>query len=91
MMILAIFLSICAVAVLFLLRFLTALDSEIKSARTRPVARMERISTDRVRHGNRVRGSAPAITLVYSRSRLAVRPRPVSPDVFVSRAGNSQV
>ncbi len=72
MLVLAIFFSICIAAVLFMLRFLLALDSEVRSLQTYPAARLERVSTGQA--GARVRESAPAITLVHSRSRMALRP-----------------
>lgn len=59
--------------------FLLALHSELRSARERPQARIERI-TGRIHRGTgtRVRRPAQAITLVCSRSRLVVRPSQVS-------------
>ncbi len=42
MLVLAVFIPICAVSVLFLLRFLFALNSELKSTRGRAAAKFER-------------------------------------------------
>jgi hypothetical protein len=70
MLVLAVFLSICAVVVAFLLRFLYALESEVRSHGKRSV-RLERIRTHRVPSRTEVRGPVPALTLVHSNSRLA--------------------
>jgi hypothetical protein len=73
MSVLATFILICIAAVLFLLRFLFALNSDIQTSRKHPAVRVERIE-----RGTRVCGSERAITVVYSRSRLFVRPRKAS-------------
>lgn len=90
MLFFAIYLSISIAAVFCLLRFPTALDSGMSSACKRPTATTDRISIGRARHRNRVRGADPAITLVYSRSRLAVRACPVVSGACASRAKNCQ-
>ena len=91
MLVLAVFLSIGAAAVFFLLRFFFALESELRSARRDSTARVETNSAGRFRSATRVRDSAPAITLVNSRSRLALRPRQVSPVVHFQHEQNSQL
>ena len=56
MLVLAMFLSIGFAAVLFLLRFLFALDSEISSERKRSKARFDHITAYRTSSGDRVSG-----------------------------------
>jgi hypothetical protein len=70
MAVLATFILICIAAVLFLLRFLFALNSDIQTARKHPAVRIERIQRKA-----RARSSVSAITLVYSRSRPVLHPR----------------
>ena len=70
MLVLAVFSSICTVAVLFLLRFLFALESEVKSTRKPLAERVNRISTFRILPGAGTHGSAPVLTLVHSSSGL---------------------
>jgi hypothetical protein len=78
---LAIFLTICSVAVLYLLGFLIMLDSEVKATRKRRTARVERISTSRLQPGSQV-NSAPVLTLVHlNSSRQAAAVRPISLDL----------
>jgi hypothetical protein len=74
--------TICVLAVVFLF----ALHSELRSARERPPARIERIS-GRIHRGTepRVHRPAQAITLVCSRSRLVVRPSQVSSSATFER------
>jgi hypothetical protein len=66
MLVLAVFLGIGITAILFLTRFLLALESEAKSARSRSAFRMEPVSN------GRTRGLAPVIELVHSSSRQAL-------------------
>jgi len=77
MLIVVTFSLIGIAAVLFFLRFLSAMNSDlnsgVQSARQHPAVRVERIP-----RRARVRRPAPAITLVCSRSRLVLRPRQVS-------------
>jgi hypothetical protein len=73
MLVLAVFIPICTVAVLFLLRFLFALESEFKSARKPLAERVSRISTFRISSGAGAHGSAPVLTLVHSSSGLPLR------------------
>lgn len=61
--------TICIASLLFFLLILFARNTRVRSSRKRPAARIER-----VQRGTRVRGPAHAITLVYSRSRLVLRP-----------------
>jgi hypothetical protein len=89
MLVLAMFLSIGFAAVLFLLRFLFALDSEISSERKRSKTRVDHITAYRTPSGILVYGTAPALTLAHSNSwRPDVRVRPISTD---SRERNSQL
>jgi hypothetical protein len=83
MLVLATFISICIAAVLFLLRFLYALQSEISSAPRHLGAFVDHISTYRVPFGD----VAPAFALVHSNSGMALRGSQV---LFDSRA-KSQV
>jgi hypothetical protein len=73
MLVLAAFLSICLAAVFFLLRFLLALNSEVKSEQMRPRANVELLSF------RRAENAAQEIVLVHSRSRLVLRPIQVGP------------
>jgi hypothetical protein len=66
MLVLVTFFSIGVMAVLFLLRFFMALESEVKASRKRTPAILEVAS--------RRRAASFPITLVHSRSRLALRP-----------------
>lgn len=70
MLVLVTFLSICTVFVAFLLRFLFALESDIRSHGKRSV-RVDRIWTDRAPSLAVAQGSAPKLTLVHTSSRLA--------------------
>lgn len=62
MMVLTTLLTICSLAVLFLLRFLFALESESRSARMR---QSEMISVYRGQSGSEVSYSAPVPMLVH--------------------------
>jgi hypothetical protein len=86
MLALATFLTICGVAVLFLLRFLFALESETRSARTRRAAAVVRVSANRLQPVSQRYHSAPVLTVVPNASRQAVA-WPKSPD---SRVKNSE-
>jgi len=70
MPVVATFFLICIAAVLFFLRFLSALNSDMQSAQKHPAVRIERIQ-----RGARAHRPTPAITLVCSRSRRVLRPR----------------
>jgi hypothetical protein len=86
MLVLATFMAICIVAVLFLLQFLLALDSESKLARNHSTVRVEPISSYRSQQGWQVRDSTPVLTLVHSGSSgQIVYPRPAYSDAFVAR------
>jgi hypothetical protein len=89
MLVLAMFILICFAAVLFLLRFLFALSSEIRSERKRPKARVDHITTYRIPYGNRVQDAARVLTAVHPSSwQHDARVHPISID---SRGRNSQV
>jgi hypothetical protein len=89
MLVLAMFLSIGSAAVLFLLRFLFALNSEISSEQKRSLGSFDHITAYRISSGDRVSGVAPALTLVW---RQEVGARPDSRLVSVnSRERNSQL
>ena len=86
-MALATFFTICSVAVLFLLRFLFALESETRSARTRPAAAVVRVSANRFQPVSQRYDSAPVLTVVHSNaSRQGVAARPISPDARVKNS-----
>jgi hypothetical protein len=82
MLVLAAFIPICVVAVLLMLRFFFALESEIRSKRKRSAARVDHITKYRIPSGNGAHGSAPGFTLVHSSSGLALRG---CPDGFLQR------
>ena len=84
MLVLTVFLSVCLIAVMFLLRFFFAIDSEIRSQRKRPAEEVTRAFTQRTPTSEEVRSAAAAraITLVYSRSRLAIGAHSASAGVF---------
>jgi len=65
---LAIFITICIASVLFLLRFLAALDADGRSARKLATARLERFYTYRLLPAGADRNSTPALTLLRPRS-----------------------
>ena len=67
-MVLATFITICMAAVLFLIRFLFALESESRATRTRLGANAEPIVVYRGQGTGQIRESAPALILVYSNS-----------------------
>lgn len=71
MLVQAVFLVICVAAVVFMLRFLLALNSEMKSERTYPLVRVEPLSR-RTAHD-----AVLPIRLVHSQSRLVLRPNRV--------------
>lgn len=88
MLVFAAFLSICVAAVLFLLRFLVALDSEGRSAQT---ASFDPIYAQRIQPGISVPDSAPVLTLVrFDSSPDAERPRPVFSATFAVREKSSR-
>ncbi len=88
MLVLATFISICIAAVLFLLRFLFALESELRSAPR--AACVEHISAYRVPFGGGPRGRAPALTLVHSNTGLARRGSPEFQEALLPRKEKSQ-
>jgi len=93
MLVLAMFFSICFAAVLFLLRFLFAIDSEISSERKRSKEKVDHVTAYQVPSGVRVYGTAPALNLVYSRSwRQEVGVRPHSKLISIdARERNSRL
>ncbi len=86
MLILATLISICIAAVLFLLRFLFALESEIRSTPERSAACVNHVCTYRIPFVDRAQG--PALTLVHSNPGLALRG---AHDLLDSRTKDSQV
>ncbi len=72
MIVLTAFVSICVVAVLFLLRFLVAIESEIGSARKRSLASVKRLSTYRIPVLAGAKGAVPVLTY-HSDAGLALR------------------
>jgi hypothetical protein len=90
MLVLASILSICAAAVAFLLRFLYALESDVRSHGKRSV-RLERIRTHRVPSRTEVRGPVPALTLVHSNSRLASQARLGAPGAGLRAVETSHI
>lgn len=70
MLVLTAFLSICAVGVAFLLRFLIALESDLR-AQGRHTARVERIHSYRVPARSEAGKTAPAMVLIHSNPSLA--------------------
>jgi hypothetical protein len=93
MLALAMFISICFVAVLFLLRFLLALNSEVSAERKRSKARVDHITAYQMPSGIRVQGTIPVLTMVHSNAfrreaRLSHVSRPISID---ARERNSQL
>lgn len=91
MLVLAMFISICLVAVLFLLRFLFALNSEVSSERKRSKARVDHITVYQTSSGTRVQDLTPVLTMVHSKQedvRVRLLSRPISID---ARERNSQL
>jgi hypothetical protein len=74
MLVMAIFLSICFTAVLFLLRFLFALESEVRSGRKRSKASVDHTTAYEVPSGIRVQDATPVLTLVHANTWTRVRP-----------------
>ena len=70
MLVLVAFISICMIAVMFLLRFFFALQSEVNAHGVRSVTGVTRISADR-RLFATDRTSTRTLTLIHSNSRLA--------------------
>jgi hypothetical protein len=71
MLVLDVFIPICVVSVLFLLRFLFALNSELRSALKPSAARLGRISP--LWNPAGLGSSTPVLTLVHPSSGLAGR------------------
>jgi hypothetical protein len=90
MMVLATFISICIAAVLFLLRFLFAVESECRAARRVSTARLHSLSTYRIPSGGGAYALAPALALVHSNTGQAFRGYPVFQDALVAREEKSQ-
>jgi hypothetical protein len=63
---LAIFITICIASVLFLLRFLFALQAESKNARAHSAVVITHLAAHRAQTAKQVRDSAPVLTLVHS-------------------------
>jgi hypothetical protein len=88
-MVLATFLAICSVAVVFLLRFLIALGAEGRSARNRATARGDLVSDQRIQTGTM------RDPLLLTRSHYTTPPQgyrsPVSREAFVPRERKSQL
>jgi hypothetical protein len=93
MLVLAMFISICFVAVLFLLRFLFALNSEVSAEHKRSTARIDHITAYQTSSGARVQGLTPVLTMVHSNSwQKDVRVRPLARPIPIdSRERNSQL
>lgn len=72
--------TILIYAAVVLVQFLFPRNGEVPTTRKRLVARIERI-----RQKNRFRASGPAISPVYSRSRLFLRPSSVSSSALFLR------
>jgi hypothetical protein len=86
---LAIFMSICVGAVLFLLRFLFALEAETRTAR--PHSALRGNGTSRTQPYTQVRDLPPGLALVYSHvSRQAGVGRPMFARASDPRERNSQ-
>jgi hypothetical protein len=75
MLVLAAFLSICAVGVAFLLRFLFAVESDLRS-HGKHSARVDRIRTLSVPVGTAAWGPAPPLILVHSNEGFVPQARP---------------
>ncbi len=92
MLVLATFISICVVAVLFLLRFLFALEAGIES-RTQAVNGETRahLHLPFRRSGAGAYASAPALTLVHSNAELAHSSPSGIPDASLHRDQRSQL
>ncbi len=89
-MVVATFSTICIAAVLFLLRFLFALESETRSARTRQ-SEVAEVYANRTRPGSQARNAAPALMLVHSNtSRQAATSRSIFTAGSIPRERNSQ-
>jgi hypothetical protein len=89
-MVVATFSVICTAAVLFLLRFLLALESETRSARKRP-SEMIKIPVYRSQTAGRAVGTAPALMLVHSNMwRLGATLRPAFMSGSTPSERNSQ-
>jgi hypothetical protein len=87
-MVLATFLAICSAAVVFLLRFLIALDSEGKSVRNRAMARGDLVSDQRIQTGT----TRDPLVIRFHHTALQQGYRSLIPrDSFVSRERNSRL
>lgn len=91
MMVLATFISICVVAVLFLLRFLIALEAEMRAERRRSTARLDCISTYRFSPGAGAYASEPVLTLIHSNAELARSAPPAFQNASLHRDRGSQL
>jgi hypothetical protein len=68
MLFLTMFVLICLAAVLFLLRFLYAIDSALSSEPKRVKARVDHITTFQTRSGSRDQGRAPVLAMIQPSS-----------------------
>jgi len=89
MLVLTAFLSICAAGVAFLLRFLLALESDLRAQGKHP-ARLERIHRYRVPARSQAGNTAPAMVVIYSNPGLAHRTGRGSSAAEVGAGGNSR-
>jgi hypothetical protein len=62
MLVLTIFVSVCMAAVLFLLRFFFALESEIRAEHKRAKVRVDHVTTYQTPAGIRVQEATPVFT-----------------------------
>jgi hypothetical protein len=90
MLVLAAFLSISAVFVAFLLRFVFALEADVRSRKQHPV-RVERIWTHRMPSLAVAQGSASGLALVHSNPRMAPQARVTLSSARPQEVGNSRV
>jgi hypothetical protein len=90
MLVLATFLSICAVFVAFLLRFVIAIESDVRT-RGKHSAQFERVRNHRAPSLAVVQGAAPKLTLVHSNSSLAPQARLTTSRTRPQVVSNSRV
>jgi hypothetical protein len=90
MVVMATFLAISMAAVLLMLRFIFALESEIKTAKRHAAATVHSISAYRNPSVAGARDSAPLLTLVDSNARRRPIYAPVSRSAYFQRSENSE-
>jgi hypothetical protein len=90
MLVLATFLAISMAAVLLMLRFIFALDSEIRAAKKHSAATVHFISGERSPSASGARDSSPLLTLVDSNARRRTVYAPVSRSAYFQRNENSE-